>query len=139
VTKPNQTIMQYIATNNEYTGRTGQQLKIRSLDELKNKASADIPGGGRAVASRYDANMLKPWMPMPYRFLPVYQDGLPNFTVPGHRPHRAAGRHVPERHQLRRRSYPRSGLIGQGLNEMRSVFNRADLFVEDDRCTKTRT
>jgi len=83
VTKPNQTIMQYIATNKEYTRRTGKQLKIRSLEELKNKASADIPGGGRAVASRYDANMLKPWMPMPYRFLPVYQDGLPNFTVPG--------------------------------------------------------
>lgn len=82
-TNPNMSIMQYIMANNEYTRRTGQQLKVRSLDELKNKATVGIAGGGRAVAYRNDPDMLKLWMPMPYRFLPVYQDGPLNFTVPG--------------------------------------------------------
>lgn len=83
VTSPNLSIMQYIMTNNEYTRRTGQQLVIRSLDELKNKATVGIAGGGRAVAYRNDPDMLKLWMPMPYKFLPIYQDGPLNFTVPG--------------------------------------------------------
>lgn len=83
VTSPNLSIMQYIMANNEYTRRTGQQLVIRSLDELKNKATVGIAGGGRAVAYRNDPDMLKLWVPMPYRFLPVYQDGALNFTVPG--------------------------------------------------------
>lgn len=83
VTSPNMSIMQYITANNEYTRRTGQQLVIRSLDELKNKATVGIAGGGRAVAYRNDPDMLKLWVPMPYRFLPIYQDGPLNFTVPG--------------------------------------------------------
>ncbi|MGA1806741.1 DUF2184 domain-containing protein [Sphingobium sp. WW5] len=82
-TNPNMSIMQYIMANNEYTRRTGQQLKVRSLDELKNKATVGIAGGGRAVAYRNDPDMLKLWMPMPYRFLPVHQDGPLNFVVPG--------------------------------------------------------
>lgn len=83
VTSPNLSIMQYIMANNEYTRRTGQQLVIRSLDELKNRATVGIAGGGRAVAYRNDPDMLKLWMPMPYRFLPVHQDGPLNFVVPG--------------------------------------------------------
>ena len=83
VTSPNMSIMQYIAANNEYTRRTGQPLTIRSLDELKNKATVGIAGGGRAVAYRNSPDMLKLWVPMPYRFLPIYQDGPLNFTVPG--------------------------------------------------------
>ncbi|MFT4056178.1 MAG: DUF2184 domain-containing protein [Novosphingobium sp.] len=83
VTNPNMSIMQYIMANNEYTRRTGQPLTIRSLDELKNKATVGIAGGGRAVAYRNSPDMLKLWMPMPYRFLPIYQDGPLNFTVPG--------------------------------------------------------
>lgn len=83
VTNPNMSIMQYVAANNEYTRRTGQPLVIRSLDELKDKATVGIAGGGRAVAYRNDADMLKLWTPMPYRFLPTYQDGPLNFVVPG--------------------------------------------------------
>ncbi|MEC9067818.1 MAG: major capsid family protein [Pseudomonadota bacterium] len=83
VTSPNLSIMQYIMANNEYTRRTGQQLTVRSLDELKDKATVNIEGGGRAVAYRNDADLLKLWVPLPYRFLPIYQDGPLNFTVPG--------------------------------------------------------
>ena len=83
VTSPNLSIMQYIMANNEYTRRTGQALTIKSLDALKTAATVGIAGGGRAVAYRNDPDMLKLWMPMPYRFLPLYQDGPLNFTVPG--------------------------------------------------------
>lgn len=83
VTSPNMSIMQYIMANNEWTRQTGRPLTIKSLWELRNAATVGIAGGGRAVAYRNDADMLKLWVPMPYRFLPVYQDGPLNFTVPG--------------------------------------------------------
>lgn len=83
VTSPNMSIMQYIMANNEYTRRTGQQLTIRSLDELKDKATVGIAGGGRAVAYRNSEDNLKLWLPMPFKFLPIHQDGPLNFVVPG--------------------------------------------------------
>lgn len=83
VTSPNMSIMQYIMANNEYTRRTGQPLTIKSLDNLKTAATVGIAGGGRAVAYRNSPDNLKLWVPMPFQFLPVYQDGPLNFTVPG--------------------------------------------------------
>lgn len=83
VTSPNKSIMQYIMENNEFTRRTGQQLTIKSLDELKDKATVGIAGGGRAVAYRNSEDNLKLWVPMPFQFLGVHQDGPLNFVVPG--------------------------------------------------------
>lgn len=83
VTSPNLSIMQYVMQNNEFTRTTGGQLTIRSLYDLRNKATAGIVGGGRAVAYRNSPDNLKLWVPMPYRFLPVYQDGPLNYVVPG--------------------------------------------------------
>jgi hypothetical protein len=83
VTSPNMSIMQYVMANNEWTRQTGQALNIRSLYELRNAATVGIAGGGRAIAYRNSDDFLKLWVPMPYRFLPVYQDGPLNFTVPG--------------------------------------------------------
>jgi hypothetical protein len=83
VTSPNMSIMQYIMANNEWTRRTGKPLKIQSLDALKTAATVGIAGGGRAVAYRNSDDNLKLWVPMPFQFLPVYQDGPLNFVVPG--------------------------------------------------------
>lgn len=83
VTSPNMSIMQYIMANNEYTRRTGLPLTIKSLDALKTAATVGIAGGGRAVAYRNSPDNLKLWVPMPFQFLPVYQDGPLNFVVPG--------------------------------------------------------
>lgn len=83
VTSPNLSIMQYIRQNNEYTNRTGQPLTIRSMWELRNAATAVTVGGGRMVAYRNSPDVLEMHVPMPFRFLPVWQDGPMNFVVPG--------------------------------------------------------
>lgn len=83
VTSPNMSIMQYVMANNEYTRRTGRPLTIKSLDALKTAATVGIAGGGRAIAYRNSDDNLKLWVPMPFRFLPVHQDGPLNFVVPG--------------------------------------------------------
>lgn len=83
VTSPNMTILQYIEQNNVYTGRTRRPLTIRELPVLATAATTGIIGGGRIVAYRNSADVLELPMPMPYRFLPVYQDGPLNYTVPG--------------------------------------------------------
>lgn len=83
VTNPNETIMSFVAKNNEYTRQTGRPITIRSLWDLRNAATVGIAGGGRAVAYLNSPDVLKFWVPMPYRFFPVYQDGPFNFMVPG--------------------------------------------------------
>lgn len=83
VTSPNMSIIQYVMANNEYTRQTGRPLTIKSIDQLKDAATVGVAGGGRAVAYRNSADYLKLWVPMPFRFLPVHQDGPFNFVVPG--------------------------------------------------------
>lgn len=86
-TSPNLSIMQYVMANNEYTRRTGQPLTIKSLDQLKDAAtsttSPSSAGMGRMVGYRNTPDYMKLWVPMPFQFLPVYQDGPLNFVVPG--------------------------------------------------------
>jgi hypothetical protein len=74
------TILQYFLANNVYTATTGQQLTVRGLRGLDN---AGVGGVARMIAYRYDANVLKLHMPMPHRFLPVYQSGPLRWDVPG--------------------------------------------------------
>ncbi|MCI2243790.1 DUF2184 domain-containing protein [Xanthomonas sp. PPL568] len=74
------TIMQYLMRNNIYTVQTGQPLTIRGLRGL------DTAGAGnttRMVAYRNSPQVLKLHMPMPHRFLPVYQSGPLQWNVPG--------------------------------------------------------
>lgn len=75
-----ETVMSYILRNNIYTQMTGQQLTIRGVLGL------DTAGAGstkRMVAYANRQDVVKLHLPMPHRFLPVYQDGPMNFQVPG--------------------------------------------------------
>jgi hypothetical protein len=74
------TILQFLKENNVYTQETGQPLMIRGLRDL---ATADPGGDGRVVIYRRDPEVLRYHLPMPYRFLPVWQNGPMNWMVPG--------------------------------------------------------
>ncbi|AZR23490.1 DUF2184 domain-containing protein [Xanthomonas vasicola] len=74
------TILQYFLANNVYTAMTGQPLTVRGLRGLD---TAGVGGVARMISYRYDANVLKLHMPMPHRFLPVYQSGPLRWDVPG--------------------------------------------------------
>lgn len=81
------TILSFIQRTNIYTIATGRPLTIRAIRELNTAATSTSPanmaGQGRMVAYRNDPVTVKIHLPMPFRFLPVYQDGPFNFTVPG--------------------------------------------------------
>lgn len=75
-----ETILSFVLRTNIYTLTTGRPLTIRTVREL------GIAGGsslGRMVAYKNDQNYVKLHLPMPHQFLPVYQDGPLNYTVPG--------------------------------------------------------
>lgn len=74
------TILEFLRRNNIYTQVTGRDLTIRALFGLST-AAAD--GTGRAVVYKNDQETVKLHLPMPHRFLPVWQDGPMNFAVPG--------------------------------------------------------
>lgn len=76
-----ETILSFVQRTNIYTLTTGQPLTIRTVREL---STGDAAGtGGRMVAYKNDGDFVKLHLPMPHRFLPVYQDGPLNFVVPG--------------------------------------------------------
>lgn len=82
-----ETILSFVTRSNIYTIQTGRPLTIRGIREL-NTAGTDATaptsvGQGRMVVYRNDPNTVKLHLPMPHRFLPVYQDGPFNFSVPG--------------------------------------------------------
>lgn len=80
---PNMSVMQYFLANNVLTQRTGQRPTIREMPALSRAATGGIVGGGRGIGYRNSADILELPMPMPFRFLPVYQDGPLHYTVPG--------------------------------------------------------
>lgn len=76
-----ETILSFVQRTNIYTQTTGRPLTIRTVREL---STGDAAGtAGRLVAYKNDAEYAKLHLPMPHRFLPVYQDGPLNFSVPG--------------------------------------------------------
>jgi len=75
-----ETILTFVQRTNIYTIQTGRQLTIRAMPELGTQASGSL---GRLVAYKNDQEYVKLHLPMPHRFLPVYQDGPMNFAVPG--------------------------------------------------------
>lgn len=74
------TILEYVRKNNVYTAHTGQELMIRANRRLDD---AGAGGVGRMVVYRRDPMVLKLHLPMPHRFLPVWQTGPMKFDVPG--------------------------------------------------------
>lgn len=75
-----ETILSFIGRTNIYTMTTGRPLTIRAIREL---GTAGAGGTGRMVAYKNDQDYVKLHLPMPHQFLPVYQDGPLNWTVPG--------------------------------------------------------
>lgn len=74
------TILEFVRKNNTYTAMTGQTLDIRTVRGLE---TAGGSGGQRAIAYRKAPDVLKMHIPMPHRFLPVFQDGPLHWVVPG--------------------------------------------------------
>jgi hypothetical protein len=82
-----ETILSFIMRTNLYTMRTGRQLTIVPVPELGTAAtdttSPSSAGKGRLIAYNNSPEYMRFHLPMPHRFLPVYQDGPLNYVVPG--------------------------------------------------------
>lgn len=76
-----ETILSFVQRTNIYTQQTGRPLTIRTVRELGTAAANGTTG--RMVAYRNGEEHVKLLLPMPHRFLPVWQDGPMNFQVPG--------------------------------------------------------
>lgn len=74
------TILAWLQKNNVYTMTTGQSLMIRGVRGLE---TAGAGGNGRMIVYRRDPGVLKMHIPMPHRFLPVWQTGPMLYDVPG--------------------------------------------------------
>lgn len=74
------TILEYIRQYNAYTALTGRPLTIRAVRGLETAGTAS---SGRMIVYRRDPTVLKMHIPMPFRFLPVWQIGPLVFDVPG--------------------------------------------------------
>ena len=72
--------LDYLQKYNLYTATTGAPLTIRGVLGLD---SAGGDGGGRMITYRRDPRVLKLHVPMPHRFLPVWQRGPLVYDVPG--------------------------------------------------------
>lgn len=75
------TILEWVEKNNIYTRTTGQPLTIRGVFGYLDTAGATSTK--RMVAYRRSPEVLKMHIPMPFRFLPVWQTGPMRFDVPG--------------------------------------------------------
>lgn len=79
-TTNSETILSFIQRANMYTLQTGRPLLIRGLRGLDD---AGASSKSRVVAYVRDPGVLKMHIPMPFAFLPVWQNGPMNFMVPG--------------------------------------------------------
>lgn len=77
------TILTWLLRTNVYTLATGRPLTVRAVDFLRTASTQTVVGGGRLVAYKNDQDYVKLHLPLPHQFLPVYQDGPLNWTVPG--------------------------------------------------------
>jgi len=80
LTDTNMTILEFIRRNNVYTAQTGSPLVIRATRKLD---TAGVSATARMVAYRRNPEVLKLHMPMPHRFLPVWQAGPLRWEIPG--------------------------------------------------------
>jgi hypothetical protein len=80
LTETNMTILEFIRLNNVYTATTGAPLTIRAE---RNLDEAGVSTTARMIAYRRNPEVLKLHMPMPHRFLPVWQSGPLRWDIPG--------------------------------------------------------
>ena len=80
LTDTSMTILEFIRANNVYTAQTGVGLTIRAA---RNLDDAGVSSTARMIAYRRNPEVLKLHMPMPHRFLPVWQSGPLRWDVPG--------------------------------------------------------
>jgi len=80
LTDTSMTILEFVRQNNVYTATTGAPLTIRAE---RNLDDAGISGGARMIAYRRNPEVLKLHVPMPHRFLPVWQSGPLRWDIPG--------------------------------------------------------
>lgn len=80
LTETNMTILEWIRANNVYTAQTGAPLTIRAARKLD---TAGVSATARLIAYRRNPEVLKLHVPMPHRFLPVWQTGPLRWDVPG--------------------------------------------------------
>lgn len=78
-----ETVLSFIRRNNLYTLETGRELTIRSIPALSTASTAGTANKGRMVAYKNSPEFVKLHLPMPHRFLSVYQAGPMHFQVPG--------------------------------------------------------
>lgn len=74
------TILEYFLRSNIYTLQTGRQITVRAVRGLETAGAGGVP---RVIFYRNDPQVLKLHMPMPHRFLPVWQSGPLRWDVPG--------------------------------------------------------
>jgi len=74
------TLLKFLRENNTFTATTGRPLTIRGVRGLE---TAGVGNTERLIAYRRDPQVLKLHIPMPHRFLGVYQDGPMHWVVPG--------------------------------------------------------
>jgi hypothetical protein len=74
------TVLDFLMTKNVYTLTTGRPLMIRGVRGLEDAGQG---GSGRMVAYRRDPAVLKMHIPMPHRFMPIWQTAPLVFDVPG--------------------------------------------------------
>ena len=72
--------LDYLAKYNLYTNQTGAPLSILGVLNLD---TAGLGGTARMVAYRRDPMVVKFHIPMPHRFLPVWQTGPMTYDIPG--------------------------------------------------------
>jgi hypothetical protein len=75
-----ETVLSFILRTNIYTQMTGQQLTVRGVLGLDSIGTGSTR---RMVAYANRQDVVKLHLPMPHRFLPVYQDGPTSFQIPG--------------------------------------------------------
>lgn len=75
-----ETLLAFVQRANVYTFQTGRLLTIRGAYGLM---GAGAGGTNRMLAYRRDPSVLKAHIPMPHKFLPVWQAGPLRYEVPG--------------------------------------------------------
>jgi hypothetical protein len=80
LTETNMTILEFIRQNNVYTAQTGAALVMRATAKLN---TAGVSGATRMIAYRRSPEVLKLHIPMPHRFMPVWQRGPLRWEIPG--------------------------------------------------------
>ncbi len=75
--------LSYLMKYNVYTLMTGNALTVRSVLGLESAGTSAGAGKGRMVVYKKDPRVLKMHVPMPHRFLPIWQTGPMVFDIPG--------------------------------------------------------